>query len=137
MRISDWSSDVCSSDLLPTDRAAASSSRCEGSAAQWQAESVGGCCSATSLSSRSYRIHTSHAGEARSRHTKAVVPALLAGTQCPSRLKVLPLKSGAFAAGGDAMVARRRHASMPTDPGDKRSEEHTSELQSLLRISYA
>src|SRR3546814_13808712 len=103
MRISDWSSDVCSSDL-----------------AQWQAESVGGCCSATSLSSRSYRIHTSHAGEARSRHTKAVVPALLAGTQCPSRLKVLPLQSGAFAAGGDAMVARRRHAAMPTDPGDKR-----------------
>src|SRR3546814_10495387 len=83
---------------LPTDRAAASSSRCEGSAAQWQAESVGGCCSATSLSSRSYRIHTSHAGEARSRHTKAFVPALLAGT---------------------------------------RSEEHTSELQSLMRISYA
>src|SRR3546814_20759589 len=72
---------------LPTDRAAAASRRWEGSAAQWQAESLGGCCSATSLSSRSYRIHTSHAGEARSRHTKAVVPALLAGTQCPSRLK--------------------------------------------------
>src|SRR3546814_6701309 len=61
-----------------------------------------------------YWIHTSRAGEARSRHTKAVVPGLVPGTQCPSRLKVQPLNGGAF-----------------------RSEEHTSELQSLMRISYA
>src|SRR3546814_8905135 len=104
----------------------------------------------------------------------SVDPALVAGTQCPSRLKALPLKGGAFAACGDAMVARRRHALMPMGPGDKRrddscaygaieeppptlcdpfsvtsrsgnghgaafsrSEEHTSELQSLMRISYA
>src|SRR3546814_3567843 len=49
-------------------------------------------------------------GEARSRHTTAVVPGLVPGTQCPSRLTVLPLRGGAFA----------------------RSEEQTSELQSLM-----
>src|SRR3546814_5842096 len=73
MRISDWSSDVCSSDL--------------------------------------------------SRHTKAVVPGLVPGTQCPSRLKVQPLKGGAFAAGADAIAARHRHTLMPLGPGDKRRDD--------------
>src|SRR3546814_4544322 len=55
-------------------------------------------------------------------------------------------------AGMDALrrrAARRRHAQHPGDgtgamdgnlpgsPGTERSEEHTSELQSLMRISYA
>src|SRR3546814_18286055 len=53
----------------------------------------------------------------------SVDPALVAGTQCPSRLKALPLKGGAFAAGGDAMVARRRHALMPMGPGDQRRDD--------------
>src|SRR3546814_8138983 len=33
-------------------------------------------------------------------------------------------------------VARRHFAALPADPA-RRSEEHTSELQSLMRISYA
>src|SRR3546814_192565 len=39
----------------------------------------------------------------------------------------------------DAGVARRRAAAvvLEADPVDQRSEEHTSELQSLMRISYA
>src|SRR3546814_17738649 len=38
----------------------------------------------------------------------------------------------------DANVARTRHAQMGhVEPGWNRSEEHTSELQSLMRISYA
>src|SRR3546814_7721535 len=35
---------------------------------------------------------------------------------------------------GEAGLARTRHAG---DAGEGRSEEHTSELQSLMRISYA
>src|SRR3546814_20678457 len=64
-------------------------------------------------------MHTSRAGEARSRHTTAVVPRLVPGTQCPSRLKVLPLRGGAFATGGDAIVERRRHALIPMGPGNE------------------
>src|SRR3546814_14703439 len=37
-----------------------------------------------------------------------------------------------------AIVLRRALlSSVPTAPGSRRSEEHTSELQSLMRISYA
>src|SRR3546814_16511096 len=84
MRISDWSSDVCSSDLP------------EGGPRH--------CRCPETLS-------------------EAVVPGLVPGTQCPRRLKILPLRGEAFAAGGDAIVARHRHALMPMGPGDKRRSE--------------
>src|SRR3546814_19946422 len=71
---------------------------------------------------RPYGVHTSLAGEARSRHTTAVVPGLVPGTQCPGRLKVLPLRGGAFAARGDAIVARHRSALMSMGPGVGRPE---------------
>src|SRR3546814_1400757 len=82
MRISDWSSDVCSSDLRRAVRARMDQDR------------IG----AGSRDRRSHRHRSAHAGAApRSR----------------------PLDRG-------ALPAPRR-----------RSEEHTSELQSLMRISYA
>src|SRR3546814_1895711 len=37
----------------------------------------------------------------------------------------------------DIEQVRDRHAGLPADEMDHRSEEHTSELQSLMRISYA
>src|SRR3546814_14667502 len=76
-----------------------------------------------------YWIHTSRAGEARSRHTKAVVPGLVPGTQCPSRLQVPPLKGGAFAAGADAIAASSRHPLTPLGPGDKRREDRKSGVE--------
>src|SRR3546814_4971784 len=59
--------------------------------------------------------------------------------RCPGRLRHRLLQSGIAAPphpaghgeGYPAAASRRRHA------GDPRSEEHTSELQSLMRISYA
>src|SRR3546814_8174368 len=36
---------------------------------------------------------------------------------------VRSLRGGAFATGGDAMVARRRHALIPMGPGDKRRDD--------------
>src|SRR3546814_10219885 len=39
--------------------------------------------------------------------------------------------------GDDHFDARRRHAIIPRSPYWRRSEEHTSELQSLMRISSA
>src|SRR3546814_5243098 len=82
MRISDWSSDVCSSDL------GAGSDR--------------------------------DRGDDRARHV-AVAPCRMEGNADRARRR----KS----AGGDGRS--------PRHPAAGRSDEHTSELQSLMRISYA
>src|SRR3546814_5722288 len=114
MRISDWSSDVCSSDL-PWRRhgcRAASSYRqrsCDASGdscekarkdSRWGAKSLVGAASAASFS-------------AMARRNKS------------SRLK--PLLRGLP---GDSWIPAPYFSLI-------RSEEHTSELQSLMRISYA
>src|SRR3546814_3671031 len=104
MRISDWSTDVCSSDLAASDRAAAA-----------------------------VRLYGGHRGGWRT--VGGGVPAVPAGL-CPD--------------GGTAGARRARRmtaaivVALPTDAAvdygggvTDRSEEHTSELQSLMRISYA
>src|SRR3546814_10828123 len=116
MRISDWSSDVCSSDL--SSGSAPRSSKLSGSRA-----------SVTALprergSAHERAIHLSHR-EARSRDVGD------------------PDEAGAR----DALPSRRDHRRCRTrrgqpgcrcmDRAETRSEEHTSELQSLMRISYA
>src|SRR3546814_6890094 len=104
MRISDWSSDVCSSDLP------ASWLACFGCA--WAILGFG---------SHPWRVGLIQA-LALMRYIIAIitgVAVVLAGCQ-PSRDDVL-----ADAAQRQAEVLRQR------------SEEHTSELQSLMRISYA
>src|SRR3546814_4532875 len=96
MRISDWSSDVCSSDLRPP-----------------------------------LRIH-------RVEHQRAVDPYFFGARIGAERIAV-PQHDVRHLAGlqatspvGDAQRLRR----VIRQPGP-RSEEHTSELQSLMRISYA
>src|SRR3546814_7251428 len=101
MRISDWSSDVCSSDLARPVRGAAGA--CRGTDACRGGGGDGG----TGLSR--YRAR-------RRRCPRARLPGaggLLRGA----------LRNDRGPAGGGA--------------GGARSEEHTSELQSLMRISYA
>src|SRR3546814_10803722 len=100
MRISDWSSDVCSSDLQP----------------------LGG-----------QRLE--HLAQHRARHTETMQDLAFAGD----------FRSGRVDAGedlgaqraGDLIVARKRAFRISPELGWRRSEEHTSELQSLMRISYA
>src|SRR3546814_7323861 len=109
MRISDGSSDVCSSDLQACAGAATARPRC--GAADW----------------RKGEGDAVHAGDAHPYHTKAVVPGLVPGTQCPNR----PV-------GGWKKRKRRWEPSRANATGSReRSEEQTSELQSLMRISYA
>src|SRR3546814_2295132 len=91
MRISDWSSDVCSSDL------------CQWAGFDWDRE-LG-----DTLPLSRYTLTAPDAGKWR-RHAALIEPRLAA---------LQPL------------VERARNAA------DRRSEEHTSELQSLMRISYA
>src|SRR3546814_7671232 len=97
MRISDWSSDVCSSDLPESGRAAAGL----GAAHRGRAGPAG----------RRRR------GVGRPQH-----PLYRRSRDQADQRGVGPL---------------RRRAGVLERPGAGRSEEHTSELQSLMRISYA
>src|SRR3546814_2015365 len=53
--------------------------------------------------------------------------------RCPRGCRSLPNASPARASGRKRVIHRRTWFTIPK----KRSEEHTSELQSLMRISYA
>src|SRR3546814_10380530 len=110
MRISDWSSDVCSSDLHA------------------DGDDVG-------------------AGQARGLQVR-----LQAGLQVGNRVVRQPAHVGAAGfvaqhqriglravqqAQRDAGIGRMEQRALSFDEVPARSEEHTSELQSLMRISYA
>src|SRR3546814_10676641 len=88
MRISDWSSDVCSSDLA-----------------------------------------------ARPRLARALRLAADAGRRRPCGARLCRLWRGLYRRGAAVAVGGRGREARPLGSG--RSEEHTSELQSLMRISYA
>src|SRR3546814_4738002 len=105
MRISDWSSDVCSSDLVP-----------HGTVNITQFRHV-------SDTLACYRGHAVFDSSQRWRPE--------AGSACP----------GSGGASSPARPPRTAATSAPHDGcrrcSKARSEEHTSELQSLVRISYA
>src|SRR3546814_3704501 len=97
MRSSDWSSDVCSSDLLEVaDRDAGDEDRCQ--------------------------QHADHAERAEDgdHHRRRIAH------------DVADAAADAHVVRGHGAEAHQR-----IDRDDDRSEEHTSELQSLMRISYA
>src|SRR3546814_1472289 len=107
MRISDWSSDVCSSDLQPGNEHRDDRQRAED-------------------------------------HAEIDETCLFVGTTDPvdqaepeiARAQgAEPTRRRLDAADRRAFVGVGRHAG--DQPGVRRSEEHTSELQSLMRISYA
>src|SRR3546814_2530876 len=104
MRISDWSSDVCSSDLDD----ARSDHRCQ---QDWRVASLPAVTDDSGENGRG-RLQRLH-----------YVPALL-----PSRRSCAP---------GTAGRPAKAPARVRSTDSKSRSEEHTSELQSLMRISYA
>src|SRR3546814_3555626 len=97
MRISDWSSDVCSSDLNFAEKTLKMKARCFQRAFSWDGTIF--------ASIRSARCN----GPRR--------PPIADPRRCPNSTQALRRAPGA--------------------PHQGRSEEHTSELQSLMRISYA
>src|SRR3546814_7646532 len=108
MRISDWSSDVCSSDLF--------------------------------RDGLTTKIHT--LADALGRPPRFIVTAGLGGRRHPSSGPAR--MSGRFAPGSatapHGVTPEFRRAFLggePPDADQDRSEEHTSELQSIMRISYA
>src|SRR3546814_10897246 len=127
MRISDWSSDVCSSDL----RSMSQSERAQGAQAHPQLlEEFGGAYSAPQAS------YVTSVGR------KIAVQSGLANA--PTDYTIMLLNSpvmNAFAIPGGYVYVTRQLLGLMNDEAELasvlRSEEHTSELQSLMRISYA
>src|SRR3546814_4992455 len=105
MRISDWSSDVCSSDLLQADFRPGRGGQMRG-----QREKI----------DRRVEDAAQHIDEGDGRQ----------GRQCRAlqRQRIAGPQRG----GG-----QEQQMPAPVAGAEQRSEEHTSELQSLLRISYA
>src|SRR3546814_5188921 len=107
MRISDWSSDVCSSDLVEP-----------GEVGGEEAE-VG-------------QVWPRHACEGELRGLP------LADVQHPVRRRAVAVRAARHHADPLWLRARQQPEIAATAVGAlERSEEHTSELQSLMRISYA
>src|SRR3546814_2758760 len=119
MRISDWSSDVCSSDLHGHRHA----HLVERDAGEQGAH----------VEDRVDR-HPGHADVAGDPRMVAVVAAVRGQVES-HRQPLLPGRQVA-AVEGVAVLGRGEAGILPDGPG-LRSEEHTSELQSLMSISYA
>src|SRR3546814_5800100 len=101
MRISDWSSDVCSSDLIPNENLMTQEVE------NW------------SYSDRNVRVRIPVRVSYKSDLERAQALMMRAAVESPRTL--------------DSPKPNVRLTAF----GDSRSEEHTSELQSLMRISYA
>src|SRR3546814_4599312 len=112
MRISDWSSDVCSSDLSAEEEVRMCSERCRlrGSTVSWRGDIV-------------------PPPEAKSPPSQR--PTSTKGQYPRYRRHRLRALDWAFCNTGS------RTWLQPQSARQRRSEEHTSELQSLMRISYA
>src|SRR3546814_7112904 len=121
MRISDWSSDVCSSDLFADEEYiveplfALLLARAFAGLKLRVAERIG----------LRHRFGHRLAGVADRRHHHLVIDEILAPWMAEQEIGAVDILG----------VDRRHHEGC--GPGAGRSEEHTSELQSLMRISYA
>src|SRR3546814_9301588 len=109
MRISDWSSDVCSSDLRPVGTVCAVGG--DNGASRVEAEVIG------------------------FRNGRTLLMNLGGPAPLLPKSPVRPLGPPGEAEVGAALLGRVVDGA--GKPIDGRSEEHTSELQSLMRISYA
>src|SRR3546814_7176216 len=116
MRISDWSSDVCSSDLAGESTSFTLTITNDGPAVIASGEVI-------SLGERPGE------GVSITGYEVTAGAATLAGTGTSATLTT----SDVLAVGGTIVV--KVTATVDADAG--RSEEHTSELQSLMRITYA
>src|SRR3546814_945694 len=132
LRISDWSSDVCSSDLPGYSAAVAA-------AAQPVIEAAGG---------GAFMLCTSHRALrqiAEQLRAKLKLRVLVQGEDSRSALldafaddgNAVLVGTSSFWEGVDVKGSALRVVIIDRLPFAARSEEHTSELQSLMRISYA
>src|SRR3546814_8305116 len=121
MRISDWSSDVCSSDL-PADDADQHQHDAEADRHRCQPFGDGP------------PARSAHPQQGDPDHRQEDAPIAL-GAGDPHQLAAIGAALGGVAEIGCRHVSLSTHR--PAAPRSRSSEEHTSELQSLMRISYA
>src|SRR3546814_1117105 len=114
MRISDWSSDVCSSDLLGVRHVI----MCDSKGVIYQGRTEG-----------MNQWKSAHAADTDAR--------TLADAMDGADLFLGLSVAGAVTAEMVASMAPRPIIFALANPTPERSEEHTSELKSLVRISYA
>src|SRR3546814_353318 len=155
MRISDWSSDVCSSDLTEIARAEEAAQLVEMvGAIDRRVQAEAGEADVANGRHRLRRVVEQAGGERERRRPAAAhredIDAILEQEAAVEELRLerQPVARPQRARGAVAEVAvlvvadlrqrRRQHVGrLPVGPRGQRSEEHTSELQSLMRISYA
>src|SRR3546814_2748584 len=123
MLMSDWMSDVCSSDLVCCRVGGSGSGGGAALGGTWRMAS-------SSLPTDARLIVDG--GRWPVRHLSATI--MRTATEVPFPAK--PLSRRNMSCTVEPVVARSNSAPC-LPPGLKRSEEHTSELQSLMRISYA
>src|SRR3546814_8671815 len=102
MRISDWSSDVCSSDLQPDDQ-----------------------------------VDLGDSGADRRRQHQREQPLHFRRQRRPAQMQAEPRATRLEGKPEELHDAAGKQRPGQQVAGLRRSEEHTSELQSLMRISYA
>src|SRR3546814_526843 len=140
MRISDWSSDVCSSDLVADDaRGLEHGVRVD------RGQPAPGEGGLVHLDRGAVQLHRTHQRFERQRH-QPLLPGVAEHEQVGGD-RVAKQRGGH--AGGVELQRRAavervadggndvRGRELQVRAGGERSEEHTSELQSLMRISYA
>src|SRR3546814_9773851 len=132
LRISDWSSDVCSSDLYGNGRRAATTPCVRRRRNLAELHSCGG----PQVTRRQFDENLFERALLRMQLDESPVALGRGGGDRLARIGVLA------AADQEATVAERARAIDAFDAGQldrfrRRSEEHTSDLQSLMRISYA
>src|SRR3546814_8182117 len=121
MRISDWSSDVCSSDLVP-DLRALCVALCQGTLARAAGRRQRHDRGAVPQPPDPRHLREPFSGAAPERPAAEPVPVVRLAEVTAAAAQMLVWSAG---------MSRGMHAPSP------RSEAHTSELQSLMRISYA
>src|SRR3546814_9216973 len=125
MRISDWSSDVCSSDLIFATLDAEQFQQCF---VKWVASLTGTCAEVIAIDGKTSRRSHDKAGGKAAIH---MVSAFAARQRLVLGQVKIDEKSNEITA------IPRLLAMMDIEGAVVRSEEHTSELQSLMRISHA
>src|SRR3546814_7622604 len=125
MRISDWSSDVCSSDLLLAREIEIG---VVGKDRRNLAEAI--------ARDRARRLEPGNAGK---RDFDRISDQLLDFDRRKTRVNRIDLNLlvGDVGDGVDRQLGELPDSETRDDEEEERSEEHTSELQSLMRISYA